>query len=216
VQLLAPVREKTVAKVQKTAAFIELPPANKELLEELKALRQMIATSQGVALHNVIDEPTLYNMALELPVSSRDLKNIDGLSDTKSKKYGREFTTCIQHFIKQNPGIKKMESGRKMSSAELSMHYYNSGLSTIEIAKQRDLAESTIASHLTQYILSGNITDIDRLVSPERRETIETAIKKDGPELGKVMEKHPDKFGYSELRIVQAWMMRKDAEALAS
>jgi ATP-dependent DNA helicase RecQ len=213
VKLVAPAREKKPEKVQRTSTFIELPPLNKDLLRELKELRQSIATKLGIAPHNVFDEPTLYYMALELPVSSRDLKNIEGISERKARDYGREFVTSVQRFVEDNPGIKKFESGRKISSAELSMHYYNAGMSMIEIMKERDLAESTIGSHLTQYILSGNITDIDRLVPPERRATIESVIAKDGPELGKVMEKHPDKYGYSELRFVQAWLQRRTQTA---
>ncbi len=209
VKLVAPTREKKPEKVQRTSTFIELPPMNKELLKELKDLRQSISTKLGIAPHNVFDEPTLYYMALELPVSSRDLKQIEGISERKARDYGREFVTCVQRFVEEHPTIKKFESGRKISSAELSMHYYQSGMSLIEIMRDRDLSESTISSHLTSYIVSGNITDIDRLVPPDRRASIESVILNDGPELGKIMEKHPDKYGYSELRFVQAWMQRK-------
>jgi ATP-dependent DNA helicase RecQ len=208
VQLVSPVREKKLEKVQRTSTFIELPPLNKELLKELKDLRQSIATNLDIAPHNVFDEPTLYNMALELPTSARDLKNIEGISERKARDYGREFVTAVQRFVEAHPGVQRFESGRKISSGELSMHYFKSGMTLEEIARDRDLAEGTILGHLAPYIVTGVIDNVDSLVPPDRMKHLIEVIKKDGPELGKVMEAHPDQFGYAELRVANAWMQR--------
>lgn len=208
VMLLSPVIEKKPEKVQRTSTFVELPPANKELLKELKELRLAIAQKEQLAPHNIFDEPSLYHMALELPVSVQELKDVEGISDRKAKVYGREFVSYIQRFVKNNPAVQKIERIRKLSSQELSLHYYLSGMSAVDIANERELAETTVVGHLLPYVTGGEIKDIDRLVNPARISDIQAVLREFRGELTAIMEAHPDKYTYNELRVVRAWNSR--------
>lgn len=208
VRLLAPQREKEVEKVHKTGAFIELPPTNKQLLKVLKELRSEIATYESVAPHNVFDEPSLYHMSLELPVTLKDMLMVEGIPERKAKRYGNEFVAKIKEFLRAHPEAQRFNRVKKLSSQELSLHYYLSGSSPLEISKERELAESTVFGHLIPYVVSGEIKDITRLVPEERWPALREAFTKYGTNLTDVIELSGGQFSYNELRIMRAYDSR--------
>ena len=87
---------------------------------------------------------------------------------------------------------------------------FQKGLSLEQIAGQRNLAPSTIASHIEKLIQAGRDIDIDRLIAPAKRRGIEelfSTIKEWG--LKPVVEAGGGRVSYEEARIVRACMMIK-------
>ena len=78
-----------------------------------------------------------------------------------------------------------------------------------EVARQRKLAQSTIASHVEKLILEGRGIDIDNLIEPGKRRRLEEMFltsKQRG--LGAVIDQGDNTVNYEEARLVRAWMGR--------
>ena len=100
---------------------------------------------------------------------------ISGFGKAKTEKYGAEILEmvedyCIEHDLETNIELKvanpkrqrkepKAEKAdKKIPSAHISMQLFKEGKDIHAIAKERSLAASTIEGHLTEYIITGDVT----------------------------------------------------------
>ncbi len=82
---------------------------------------------------------------------------------------------------------------------------YQDGQSIEEIAQERNLRPTTIASHLVELIEAGESIDVKALLPPGHFETIVDALQQLGSELLKpVKEFLGDEYFYEEIRLVRA------------
>jgi ATP-dependent DNA helicase RecQ len=80
-----------------------------------------------------------------------------------------------------------------------------------EIAAQRGLVPNTIESHLEECLRAGLAVDVSRLVSPDVRKQIESAIDEHGTErLKPIRESLPEHITYNEIRFVVAERLRTE------
>ena len=81
---------------------------------------------------------------------------------------------------------------------------FNKGLSLDRIAKERGLVESTIQRHLGFFIETGNL-DINRLLSPDKRKAIESALSQSSNNsLKTVKQGLGDRYSYGDIKLVLA------------
>jgi ATP-dependent DNA helicase RecQ len=81
---------------------------------------------------------------------------------------------------------------------------YKEGKTVADIAKERNLAISTIEGHLCKFIRRGDIS-IHELVSREKFILIESALKNfDGTSTGPVKQKLPIDISFGEIKMVMA------------
>lgn len=79
-----------------------------------------------------------------------------------------------------------------------------------EIAENRGLAPSTIASHLERIIRDGREIEIDRLLDPDARKKIDHAFLSTGQwALKPVVEHFNGSVSYEDARIARAWLQMK-------
>src|SRR5690606_18628127 len=84
----------------------------------------------------------------------------------------------------------------------LSLNLYKEGRTVAEIAKERNITLDTVQSHLSSFILGGEIK-ISDLVSPEKQLLINEAAKIHGRESLKVIKENlPEDISYGEIRMV--------------
>ena len=73
-----------------------------------------------------------------------------------------------------------------------------------DIAKERNMAISTIEGHLASFVASGEI-DINKIVSEEKHSLIKGAAKTHGRESFKTLKDNlPENITYGEIRMVMA------------
>lgn len=82
---------------------------------------------------------------------------------------------------------------------------YKQGMSVKEIAKERDLNQRTIITHLAHYVAKGMIS-VDEFVSPEKIEAIREAIDAQGSikKLSAIKEACPEDVTYQDIILVIA------------
>ncbi|MBI5875593.1 MAG: DNA helicase RecQ [Deltaproteobacteria bacterium] len=192
------------------------------LFDRLRIMRKRIADSERVPPFVVFSDRTLHEMCRYYPATKRDMRNISGVGDVKLERYGNKFIQEIAEYLAENPNTQRRERNTEYKSeirnskseitgtVEETYRLFQTGLSLEQIAAQRNLAPSTIASHIEKLIQAGRDMDIDRLIAPAKRQEIEdmfSTIKERG--LKPVVEAGNGRISYEEARIVRAWMARK-------
>ncbi len=187
---------------------------NPDLFERLRSLRKKLADERGVPPYVIFTDRVLRHMAAELPDSMPRLLRIPGVGERLAKTHGREFLVEIDRHVRETgatsmPLPEALATPRKPSmgvnaTAAETVRLFREGHSPGEIAQARALRLATIYGHLLQALEAGEAIDITRLISAERRATIEAAFKTIGGELlAPVREYLGEEYHYDELRLVR-------------
>ncbi len=185
-----------------------LRPHDKTLFRRLQALRKRLAEKQEVPPYVIFSDRSLHEMCRSRPVTAEDLKRINGVGDAKLGRYGAAFTAEIKAFLEGRPeGPRREERTGKLKGGSMERTYelHKVGLSLEEIAEERGLSPSTITGHLEQLILDGRDIDMDRLVDPAKRDSIESRLLTiEGWRLKPLVGHFNGAVTYDEARLVRA------------
>src|SRR5690606_3814691 len=80
--------------------------ADETLVAMLKDLRKKVAKKMEVPPFVVFQDPSLEDMALKYPISIEELSNVHGVSESKAKKFGKEFVELIAKYVEENDIIR--------------------------------------------------------------------------------------------------------------
>ncbi|HOO47349.1 MAG TPA: RQC domain-containing protein, partial [Deltaproteobacteria bacterium] len=78
---------------------------DRELFENLKALRKRLAEKAGVPPFVIFSDTSLAEMAAYLPQDTDDFRRIHGVGDHKLKRYGPDFLEEILRFTRSNTDL---------------------------------------------------------------------------------------------------------------
>ncbi|MDB5210018.1 MAG: recQ, partial [Sediminibacterium sp.] len=194
----------------------------KELFEELKKLRNKIAHEENVPAYLIFSDSTLLDLATYLPLSKNDLPMISGFGAFKIERYGMPFLEKIQDYCNDHSLATRMElkqpskakkapkvvapRERASDTKKISYEMYRSGKSISEIATERELATTTIETHLSYYVSTGEL-DVNTFVSAEKQERIEKVANKYGRLSLKLLKDNlPEGMSYLEIRMTVAML----------
>ena len=123
------------------------------------------------------------------------------------QKYGDEIlkiikTYCNDKSIAQKEDVQEEKKSKKGETRQVSYELFKGGLSVPEIAKKRGLVNSTIESHLANFVASGKL-EITDLISKEKYLELKKIMEELKFEnLTELKSKIDDKFTYGEMRMV--------------
>lgn len=192
--------------------------SNAELYDSLKHWRDVIVEETGLPIYMIANQSALKEIATYLPFTKKDLMNLSGFGKTKAEKYGdyildRVQDYCARYSLESNMASKmdNPKRERKETSPEqktptnlVSFNLFKEGKTIADIARDRNLAVSTIEGHLTQFIASKQI-NIDDLVSADKQKIIKEAIRIHGSSSTKTLKENlPEEVSYGEIRMVMA------------
>jgi len=194
---------------------------DKELFEQLKKLRNKIAHEENVPAYLILSDSSLLDLATYLPFTKNDLPQISGFGAFKIEKYGRPFLELIQEYchehnlvsqiaLKQPKKAKRVSAPRERASdtKRISLELYNQDKSIADIAAERQLAVTTVETHLSYYITTGEL-DINDFVPADKQELIEQAVTQYGRLSLKVLKDNlPEEISYGEIRMMVAHLAR--------
>jgi len=165
---------------------------------------------------------TLHEMCVYYPSTLDEMITISGVGETKLERYGTDFTKEIKAHLDENPNISIPERNPvvlpvstpqqniKGGTIEKTYEFFKEGLSIKEIAKERNLATSTITGHLENLIRDGRDIEIDRLIDPAMRNTIEELfLTLKTWNTGPVVEHSKGRVSYDEAKLVRAYVQTK-------
>jgi ATP-dependent DNA helicase RecQ len=212
----------TIDEPQQTQAL----PFEADLLSVLKNTRQGMAVKENVPAYIIVGDNTLVEIATYLPQSLDELRLISGFGDIKLARYGREFLDEVKIFCHQrglaskiNQKNKKRERKPRAEKARdtmskgdtrlTSFNLYRNGKSITEVAHERGLSPTTIETHLSYFIYTGEMNILD-MVTEEKIPAIKDAVESYGADrLAPLKEILGEDFSYGEIKAVVSWMNRK-------
>lgn len=190
------------AKRSKTY-FLDLFEIESEIFRSLKHIEKSIALVNAINNNRELTKEEI----------------VPGEEDKKRERMIRELQLNTSDFDEDEVFVPVRKKKTKKSTApkeakpltrETSFELFKSGKTISEIASIRNLAETTIASHLATYIKTGEIK-IKSLMDPEKIEAIANCIAElETTSLTPVREKLGESFSYQEIRFVMNWMERNE------
>jgi ATP-dependent DNA helicase RecQ len=191
-----------------------------DLFKELKAVRYNLAREENVAAFQIFSDATLMELATYLPLTSSDISKISGFGDIKLAKYGNAFLDviidyCVSNNLKTKIHSKATKRQKKSvtpnktnDTQKATLQLFKLGRSVGEIASQRNLSTTTIETHLTQFVFTGDI-QINELVHKEKIQPIIEAVTKNNLlDLSSAKKILGDNFSFGEIKAVMTYMRR--------
>lgn len=198
-----------------TKSELSHPALYRMLVEE----RDNICAPRDLPIYLVAGSKTLYEMAEYLPQNEKELLQISGFGPAKVGQYGPAFLSiitsyCEKHGLesrisekepgkrKRSEGAEKKEKKQKGESRRLTLKMFREGKTIDDIAVERNLAVSTIGTHLAGYVESGELSVVD-FVSRERLRFAEEKLKAASPDDSLYYILQPD-FSNTEIMMILA------------
>ena len=214
------VKTKTVIAPSRSTASQAEVSYEKELYADLKDLRKTIADSSNVPAYIILGDSTLIEIAAYLPQSLEDMRKISGFGDVKIQRFGKEFLDVVLNYTHQKnlPGrihMKQAKRERKNSrpvktddgyrnTYQVTRDMYKQGISINEIAEQRNMSPGTIASHLSQFVETGEL-NIEDFVPAYKVELLRKLIEMHGyMSLKPIKDNAGEDVTYEDIRFVVA------------
>ena len=191
---------------------------NAELFDTLKRWRDLVGEEAGLPIYLVANQNALKEIATYLPFTKKDLMKLSGFGAAKANKYGDEILNAVLDYCSSKDLESNMASKmdnpkreRKEKAAEqkppthlVSFNLFKEGKTIEEIAKERNLAVSTIQGHLLPFI-AGKQVNVNDLVSPDKQKVIKEAIRVHGSDSTKTLKDNlPEDISYGEIKMVIA------------
>ncbi len=217
-------------KVKKTKAttadFTELDIEHPEMFKKLKEWRAEVAAKLGVPHFHVLIQKVLIQLAVCLPENDSALAGIKGVGPKTREKYGEDILKLIREYrdehniqtvvlpepeIQEEPDdtAKKKKGGR--GTMDITLDFFEQGMSIQAIADERGLVVSTIERHLGNLIEQGTIS-VDRVIDPDKRAAIEKLLTP-GKTMSEIKNELGKDYSYGEIKIVVSHRKFKDAKS---
>jgi GTPase SAR1 family protein len=198
-------------KPKKSRKMVIDGTTNVELFELLRVLRNEIANQNDLIHYQVFTQKALYEMCETLPLTKKELLQVNGMGKARVEKYGHDILEVIKNYCDENEietslddtifeEVKTKE--KKIDTKKISFELFKSGKSIADIADERELNQNTIFGHLASFVVSGDIKVTD-LMSNEHYEELKKIIpKKTFENLSDLKNQLNDKYSYGDLKLV--------------
>ncbi|MEO6305520.1 MAG: helix-turn-helix domain-containing protein [Bacteroidia bacterium] len=200
------------------------------LYKKLLLLRDDICNEEQKPIYMVANNKALKELTEFLPTTTGQLMQISGFGEARVEAFGDQFLSIIkdymsEHDLESNMDAKSPkkekkakkekavagEKEQKISSKEQTYRLFKEGMSLQEIASIRGYTITTLESHLTPYVSSGEI-NINKLVSEDKQKKIMKALEKfdKAAGLNPIKSNLPSDISFSEIRYVLALKMKEE------
>ena len=192
------------------------------LFEVLREVRKQIAETEKVPPFVIFSDASLKDMCAKLPKTTEEFLLVSGVGELKLKKYGLEFIQAIRTFCEKNADYqselvpvekppKKTAKKTGITDSHLeTFKLHQSNLSINEIAEQRDLAVSTIETHLLQCAQQGSEVDFSKHIPAEYLPLLEKALAEAGRDrLKPIKELLPEEVSYFMIKAYVYFISKK-------
>jgi hypothetical protein len=201
--------EKTISrKVKEEPRFISRYP---DFYYELKKWRQRKADVHNVEPARILPQKSLRDIADQLPATVAGLKSIKGMGGTRIKEFGKDILLLIIAYRKEKGmeipfDAEKSVERAVMDSKTTSFSLFNEGKSIVEIASERKMSVSTIESHLTYFVGTGEL-ELDRLIPSSESKALIKYIEENQPQsMTDTYNAFQSKYTFSQIRFVMKYL----------
>ena len=188
--------------------------SDNELFGLLKDLRKTISKKKGVPPFVVFQDPSLQDMAIQYPITMKEIKQIVGVGDGKARKYGKEFLELIKVYVDEKeierPQDLVVKTVANKSGIKISIILnIDKKLDLEDICFAKGMAMDELISEIESIVNSGTKLNInyyvDQILDNERQADIWAYF--DEAETDSI-EAAMEEFGEDEYSIDEIKLMR--------
>ena len=207
----------TFSRKARQSSSYTIPSDKKALFDALNAWRKSISDDFNMPVYYILPQKSLVELVEKLPRDAKSLSKIKGIGVQKVKMYGNDILNIIADYCIAN-GIEtqselsisedkdtkpeKKPKHVKGDTFKRSLEMYRNGMSVVQIAKERGLSETTIFSHLANFIKTGEVQP-EELIGKERFSVVMDFLEGEDVtlKLSDLYVEAESQFTYSELRV---------------
>ncbi|HLN72839.1 MAG TPA: helix-turn-helix domain-containing protein [Prolixibacteraceae bacterium] len=173
----------------------------------LKKWREEKADYLEMEVRRVLPQNTMLEITEVLPVSRAELKSIKGMGGTRLQQFGKEILELVIAYKRDKgldipAGAEEEAALAALSSPENSFQLYKKGKNIAEIARERNMAPSTIEGHLSEFVATGEIA-LHELVEEHKAKKIINFIETSKVRgINDIRSAMGMEYTYSEIRFV--------------
>ncbi|WKK60000.1 DNA helicase RecQ [Sphingobacterium sp. BN32] len=152
-----------------------------ELLKMLKDLRKKIAKQKSLPPFVIFQDPSLDEMCTHYPISTEELKKIQGVGSGKAMKFGAPFVELIKKYVEDNdidrPQDLVIKSTANKSALKVSIiQNIDRKISLEDIASSKGISYEDMLKEVESIVNSGTKLDIgyfvDEMIDPDRQDEV--------------------------------------------
>ena len=134
------------------------------LLSMLKDLRRDVAKKLKLQPWVIFSDPSLEDMSIMYPISTKELQNCQGVGAGKAQKYGKAFIELIAKYVEENeierPDDFVMKSKSKSNKADIIL-YIDRKMPLEDIADSKNLDMEELLAEIETIVFSGTRLNLD-------------------------------------------------------
>ncbi|WP_408956352.1 DNA helicase RecQ [Natroniella sp. ANB-PHB2] len=193
-------REEVYYKVRKKIKRIT---SQNSLFSILREFRMKLAKKEDLPPYAIFHDSTLKQMTEQKPITKEAMLEIKGVGPIKFQRYGKFFLEKIKEFAVQETARQETATTTDTPSHLVSYNLLKTGKSLSEIANLRELALTTVQSHMVRSLQEGFDLNLDLFVSHKNRDLIKNKIKEIGAErLKPLKEALPEEISYFQIKLI--------------
>ena len=196
----------------KPQAFSPKESVNDKALKTLLVqLRKQIADQNEVPPYTVFQENSLNDMTIKYPTSIEELVNIHGVGEGKAKKYGREFLTLIESYVKENNITRPEDLIVKSTGANSALKLYmiqsvDRKLPLDDIAAAKGMDMHAFIHEMETIVFAGTKLDIsywiDEILDEDQQEDLhEYFMESETDEVAEAIAEFEGEYEEEEIRL---------------
>lgn len=182
------------------------------LFEVLRRLRSEISQVQDIPAYMVFADTALKQMAREYPTSAEAFSRISGVGERKLNELGPAFMDAISNHVAANgkatfdtPAAPAPVRKPLGDSEYETLRRFRAGESVAQIARDREIKETTALGHLSAAAEAGESIPLERFLSPDNEREVGAAFGRLGwANLTGVHESLGGRYDFGVLRIFRA------------
>lgn len=137
-----------------------------ELLKILKDLRRKIAREKGIPPYVIFQDPSMEEMATMYPITIDELSHIQGVSQGKAMRYGRQFIKAIEAYVEDNDIDRPTDMTVKSVINKSGLKVYiiqsiDKKIPVEDIANAKGLSMEELLHEIETIVASGTKVDIN-------------------------------------------------------
>lgn len=182
------------------------------------------AKAEGVRTNQVLSSKSMRAICAALPRTGAELKAVDGLGETKIKRYGRELLELVEKYVESGimeadaaatkAGAEDAKGGDKSSAVSDTVRYtatlFAAGHPVSDIELVRGYKASTIYGHLADAIAAG-LTDGQGILTARDYQRIAAALDATDGDSAKTFTELNGRFEHGQLKVAKALWQRAKA-----
>jgi len=187
--------------------------SDQKLMAILKDLRRKMAKKKGIPPFAIFQDPSLEAMALRYPISLEELSNVHGVGDGKAKKFGKEFVTLIEGYVKENDITRPDDLIVKGTGVKSGLKLYiiqntDRKLSLEDISSSKGLEMDALIKEIETIVYSGTKLDIsycidDILDEDQQEDIMEYFMEAESDDIQEALDEFDGDYEEEELRLMR-------------